>query len=164
MRMAKRLFIDLELCRKCRSCRIPCSYFYHPGNEGAVYLREIAEFAATCRRCEDAPCVKVCPTDALEKQDGGLVRRYNLRCVSCKTCCHACPFGVILPEVIPYALSRCDFCIGRLEPGDVPVCVGSCAENAIQYGQFEPDPEKHRVLVGEHLVVHAIPWKKEETV
>lgn len=162
--MAKRLFIDLELCRKCNKCDVECSYYYHPFNSGVVYLREIAEFAATCRQCDEAPCVKGCPKDALEKQEDGVVKRYNMRCVACNSCSYACPFGTIIPELIPYATSRCDFCEGRLKDGENPVCVGGCEEGAIQYGDFEPDPKEHRFLVGEHLVVHSIPWKKEEYI
>lgn len=159
--MAKRLFIDLEKCRQCETCKATCSYFYHPFNDGILHLRELAEFGATCRQCEKAPCVTACPTDALEKQKDGVVKRYNLRCVACRTCCYACPFGVILPELIPYAVSRCDFCIGRLAEGEVPICLGGCPEGAIQYGEFEADPKEKRFQVGEHLIVHTIPWKKE---
>ena len=159
--MAKRLLIDLELCRKCDNCTVNCSYFYHPFNSGVVYLREWAEFAATCRKCDNAPCVNSCPTEALEKQEDGILKRYNMRCVSCKSCSLACPFGTIVPELIPYAVSRCDFCVGRLGD-DSPVCVGGCGEGAIQYGEFKPDANLHRYAVGEYLIVHSIPWKKEE--
>jgi Fe-S-cluster-containing dehydrogenase component len=162
--MAKRLFIDLELCRKCKTCKVECSYFYHPFNDGILQLRELAEFAVSCRKCDLAPCVQSCPTEALEKQKDGIIKRYNLRCVACKTCCYACPFGTILPEVIPYAVSRCDFCVGRLQTNENPVCVVGCEEGAIQYGEFAPDPTQHYFLVGKHLVVHSIPWKKEEYV
>lgn len=164
MSMAKRLFIDLEKCRECGECKVSCSYFYHPFNDGVMVLRELAEFATTCRHCDEAPCVRSCPTDALEKLEDGILKRYNLRCVSCKSCSYACPFGTILPELLPYAVSRCDFCIGRLKTGESPVCVGGCTEGAIMYGEFEPDLKEHRFLVGEHLVVHSIPWKKEEYV
>jgi Fe-S-cluster-containing dehydrogenase component len=162
--MAKRLFIDLEKCRNCKVCKVPCSYFYHPYDDGILYLRELAEFAVTCRRCELAPCAESCPTDALEKTRDGVMQRHNMRCVGCRTCCYACPFGVILPDVIPYAVSRCDFCIGRLGEDEVPVCVGGCAEGAIAYGEFEPDSKENIFVVGHHLSVHAVPWKKEETV
>jgi len=164
MTMANRLFIDLELCRKCARCEVPCSYYYHPFNDGVLRLRETAEFAVTCRKCDLAPCVQGCPTDALEKRDDGIVTRYNMRCVACRTCAYACPFGTILPQAIPYAVSRCDYCIGRLREGEKPVCTGGCAEGAIQYGAFEPDPKQKRFLVGEHLIVHSVPWKKEEFV
>ena len=162
--MTKRLFIDLELCRECEPCKAACSYFYHPFNNGVLYLRELAEFAVTCRKCDNAPCVASCPTDALEKQEDGIIKRYNLRCVACKTCCYACPFGTILPEVIPYAVSHCDLCIGRLDEGEVPVCIGGCEKDAIKYGEFEEDKKEHRFLVGDYLVVHSVPWKKEEYI
>ena len=162
--MAKRLLIDLEICRSCDECKASCSYFYHPFNRGIQYLRELGEFTATCRHCDEAPCVKGCPREALEKQEDDVVKRFNMRCVACNTCSYACPFGTILPELIPYSVSRCDFCIDRLKDGEDPVCVGACDEGAIQYGEFEADPKEHRFSVGEHLIVHAIPWKKEEYV
>jgi len=160
--MAKKLFIDLELLRKSDNSEVKCSYYYHPFNSGVVYLREWAEFATTCRQCENAPCVTSCPADALEKQEDGILKRYNMRCVSCKTCSYACPFGTIVPELIPYTVSSCDFCIGRLQGDEAPECVGGVTEGAIQYGDFKPDPKANRFAVGEHLVVHSIPWKKEE--
>ena len=139
-----------------------CSYYYHPYNDGIKYLREIAEFAVTCRLCDDPPCIKGCPNEALEKQQNGILHRYNLRCVACNTCSYACPFGTIIPEVIPYAVSRCDFCIGRIGENKEPVCVGACHEGAIKYGEFESDLEPHWFEVGDNLVVHSVPWKKEE--
>ena len=160
--MTKRIFIDLEKCRKCKECKVSCSYFYHPFNDGVLYLRELGEFAAACRQCDEAPCVKGCPADALEKQADNIVKRYNLRCISCRSCCYACPFGTILPEVIAHAVSRCDFCIDRLADNENPICVGGCPEGAIQYGVFESDADKHYFAVGDHLIVHAVPWKKEE--
>lgn len=160
--MAKRLYIDLEKCRHCDDCKADCSYYYHPFNQGIQYLREIAEFAVTCRQCLDAPCVTVCPAEALEKQDNGIVKRFNMRCVACNSCSYACPFGTIMPEVIPYATSRCDFCLDRLKAGEKPVCTNGCPDGAIDYGEYEPDASAFTYLVNEHLIVHSIPWKKEE--
>jgi len=162
--MAKRLFIDLEKCRQCQECTLSCSYFYHPFNNGVVYLRELGEFAVTCRHCDEAPCVKSCPQDALEKQANNILKRYNMRCISCNTCSYACPFGTILPTVIQYAVSRCDFCIGRISGNENPVCVGGCKKGAVQYGDFEENLKEHHFAVGEHLIVHAVPWKKEDYI
>lgn len=162
--MAKRLYIDLDKCRKCDTCNAECSYFYHPYNNGVISLREIAEFSSSCRKCEKAPCVNACPHDALEKLEDGIVKRYNMRCVSCNSCSYACPFGTILPEIIPYAASRCDYCIDRLKADEEPVCVVSCTEDAIKFGDFEPDLKDYRFSVGENLIVRSIPWKKEEYI
>ena len=164
MSMGKRLFIDLESCRKCKECTVGCSYFYHPDNDGIRYLREIAEFAIACRHCDEAPCVTACPADALEKQENNIVKRYNLLCVACNTCSYACPFGTILPELITYFVSRCDLCEGRLKDKEEPVCVGACPKRAVQYGDFKPDKDKYWFEVSENLIVHSIPWKKEEYI
>lgn len=159
--MSKRLYIDLDICRKCEDCTASCSYYYHPYNDGITYLREIAEFAAKCRKCEEAPCINSCPQDALEKQENNIIIRHNMRCISCKTCSFACPFGTILPELLPYAISKCDFCFDRISDNEVPVCVKGCTKKGLQYGDFEPDDNAFNFLVNEHLIVHAIPWKKE---
>ncbi len=162
--MANRLYIDLDKCRACDACEASCSYFYHPFNRGIQYLREIAEFSVKCRQCEEAPCVMSCPADALEKGEDQIVKRYNMRCISCKTCAYACPFGTILPELLPYAASRCDYCLNRLSDGEMPVCTGECPHNAIQYGEFESNDKDFTFLVSEHLIVKAVPWKKEDYV
>ncbi|MCK5148403.1 4Fe-4S ferredoxin [bacterium] len=159
--MAKTLYIDLEKCRDCKSCHAECSYFYHPFNDGITYLREVAEFTLTCRQCEAAPCIEVCPTDALERQDDGIIRRWNIRCVACNSCSYACPFGTILPELIGYAVSRCDFCHARLNHKDAPVCVDKCTLGAISYGEYEVNEEKNIYRISDHLLVHAISWNKK---
>jgi len=158
--MAKRLLIDLEKCNKRQKPECNCSYFYHPFNDGVLNLREYATFATICRQCEEAPCVKSCPKDALEKQEEGVLRRYNARCVSCKSCVFACPFGTIVPEIVPYFASRCDGCIGRSDIKNPPVCTKTCPEGAIRFEDVEESKEKNIVFVGELLAVHCIQWRK----
>jgi len=153
------LAIDLDKCRECRSCKAPCSYRMHPGNDGIARLREIAEFSDLCRRCVNPPCVKACPSGALERASTGIPERNGLLCVACRSCSHACPFGVILPELMRIDRSVCDFCLGRLKPGESPVCVEGCGRGAIRYGDFKPEEGARGRAVGEHLIVYAIPWR-----
>ena len=161
--MSKRLFIDLEICNKHPGAAIPCSYFYHPDNKGVISLREGATFAIICRQCDEAPCVKSCPQDALEKQEDGTLKRYNMRCISCKSCAYARPFGTIVPEVIPYLVSQCDYCLDRLEEAGEPLCVRQCpVEGMVDYRDVKEEPEKDIYFVGEHLAVHAPHWEKAE--
>ncbi len=156
----KRLFIDIDICSGCAECSVCCDNFYHPQNNGITSLREYATFALFCRHCEDAPCVKSCYHDALERQDDGHLKRYMMLCTSCKTCSIACPFGTILPDFIPYFDSGCDFCAGS--DAELPACVSSCPENAIEFGEFEEDPENNIYLVGDRLAVRTRKWNREE--
>ncbi|MBU1061990.1 MAG: 4Fe-4S binding protein [Candidatus Omnitrophica bacterium] len=158
----KRLFIDLEKLYSCEdtACTCECSYYYHPNNSGITRLREIAQFQHTCRRCEYAPCVTSCPKDALEKQPDGVIKRYSMRCISCKSCSLACPFGIIPSSTIPYIISECDVCIDRCDK-EVPVCVKTCSiEGAVKFIDIEPSEKDDIYLIGKNIAVYAKPWKK----
>lgn len=158
----KRLFIDLELCSKCASCIVECSYFYHPQNNGITSLREYATFSLVCRQCQDAPCVNSCYHNALEKQPDGILKRYTMLCTSCKSCSIACPFGVIMPEFIEYLDSKCDFCVGKTE--ELPTCVLSCPYRAVEVKEVEEDPNKNIYFIGKSLAVHSRRWIKEDVL
>jgi Fe-S-cluster-containing dehydrogenase component len=159
----KKLLIDLDVCSKCEECGMLCSYLQHPGNNGITSLREFAHFAMVCRRCDDAPCVNSCPWEALEMQPYNMLKRYMMRCTSCKSCSQACPFGVIYPETIPFIISRCDFCLGRLKEDSVPICLQSCTNNGIKYGEFEENKEEHIYKVSDHLFVKTdYKWERIE--
>jgi len=155
----KRLFIDLEVCYKCKECTAECSYYFHPKNDGVSAILERASKLLVCRKCESAPCVQGCEFDALEKQPDGTLTRYNMRCTGCQTCSIACPFGVIYPQIVPYITSQCDYCIERSNDNKPPLCVSTCPLGAIKYIEIEESADKDIYLVGEHLAVHSIPWK-----
>jgi Fe-S-cluster-containing dehydrogenase component len=161
MTMEHVLFIDLEKCRECRSCAAPCSYRLHPGNDGIARLRETAEFRIVCRHCGNPPCAASCPADAIERGADGVPERHGFRCVACRSCVHACPFGAILPETIRIEASGCDLCAGRLKENEPPVCVDGCGRGSIRYGDFKPDRDSRFYAAGKRLVVHAIPWREE---
>ncbi len=158
--MAERLFIDLDICNSCAACRACCDYFYHPQNDGITSLREYATFATICRHCEQAPCVNSCYHNALERAADGHIKRYKMRCTSCKSCSVACPFGIIFQDFIPYLDSACDFCLGKVS-GGIPKCAGDCPKNAVSVKEVVEDPEHDIYLVGEHLAVHTRKWSRE---
>lgn len=152
--MAKRLLIDLDICSQCDDCEMLCSYIQHPSNNGITSLREFGHFAVVCRRCDDAPCVASCPWEALELQaETNMLKRYMMRCTSCKSCSRACPFGVIYPETIPFIIARCDFCLGRLGKDELPICLESCSHGGIQYGEFEEKKDEGIFKASEHLLI-----------
>ena len=157
----KRLIIDLEKCDQCESCGVRCDYYDRPHaqDHGLLGLRERATFAVVCRRCEYASCVEACPFGAIERQDDGIIIRYNLRCVSCTLCAHACPFGTIYTDMLPFYETQCDLCLGSAE--EEPPCVASCSQGALEYAI--PDRDEERLhLVDDHLAARATRWVKQE--
>ena len=158
----KRLLIDLNTCDECETCTIDCGAFYRAKmiDHGVLSLREMATFLLMCRRCEDPSCVAACRFEALERQDDGVLKRYNLRCVSCKCCSHACPFGTIYPEALPFYVTQCDFCVATAD--QEPPCVPSCEKKAISFEEIGDKEEADLHLVGDNLAVRAATWNKKD--
>lgn len=144
---------------------IKCEYSFHRQNDGVFSLLEMAEFASYCRQCKDAFCVTACPKEALEHQENGMIKRYNMRCVGCKSCVYACPFGTIFPEVINYVSSKCDFCLNQLNenPEYQPACVKTAPANAFKMVDLQEEQNnEHIYICGEHLAVKNPNWRKKE--
>ena len=158
--MSKRIVLNLKKCQECEGCTVDCGYFYlPPGADSPMRtLKERATFMVICRRCEHASCTAACPFDALERQPDGVIKRYNLRCVSCKLCTQACPFGTIYPDMVGFYTSPCDYCLA--EEGQPP-CVSGCLHDAVSYREADPaEPNLH--LIDDHLAVIADKWEKEQ--
>ncbi len=101
-----------------------------------------AAIPSNCRHCEDASCVAACPVEALEIGQDGIVRRYTSRCIGCKSCVYACPFGAIDEELIKYTVSKCDLCEDRLSEGKLPACVATCPTEALTFEEVKEELEK----------------------
>ena len=161
--MNRRLVLDLTKCEGCEGCTVNCGYFYRQGKaeagQGIQSLKERATFAIVCRRCEHPGCISSCPFGALERQSDGSIKRFNLRCVSCKLCTQGCPFGTIYPEMVGFYVSPCEYCIGRAT--DEPPCVWGCVHDAIAYRELD-DHEQDLHVIDEHLAVIAPKWDKEK--
>jgi len=161
-----RLYIDLDKCfsGECKKCEIKCSYLYHPGNEGVISIAEMATYALVCRKCEEPHCVLACPEEALEQQEKKekLLVRHNMRCISCKTCAHACPYGTIYPEIVPLFASACDYCLDRRGGKDEPLCIKSCPCEALALKEAGAQLDENTFLVGENMIVHSTHWDREK--
>jgi len=132
---------------------VKCSYILHPENNGINSLREEIAFLLACRRCDDFPCVNACPNEALKREEK-IIKRSRFLCISCKSCMLACPFGTILPDIIPYIVSKCDLCLGRLKEGEEPLCVKSCECDAIKFiEEKEVEGLNDIYKIGDNLIV-----------
>ena len=92
----------------------------------------------SCQHCADAPCVTVCPSGALVKdEETGMVTIVDGKCIGCQYCGSACPFDV--PQYdgsVPgmAVINKCTGCVDRITQGLEPACVTTCQPNALKFG------------------------------
>ncbi len=111
-----------------------------------------------CNHCEDAPCVKTCPTGAsYVAQPGGVVMVHGNKCIGCKACITACPYDARFVHPEGY-VTKCTFCHHRTSKGGQPACASVCPTFSLQFGDLDdPSSEvsqllasrKHKVLLPE---------------
>ncbi|QHA86647.1 formate-dependent uric acid utilization protein AegA [Serratia rhizosphaerae] len=130
---------DAHACIGCRACEVACVLAHHHGDypQGQqgftprirVLKEATLRSAVLCRHCEDAPCVRVCPTAALTQADERITLD-ETRCIGCKNCVIACPFGAIVmtPREDGAVAHKCDLCAGV---NDGQACVSACSTGAL---------------------------------
>ncbi len=81
-----------------------------------------------CQQCGTAACMKVCPVGAISRNAvTGAMEVAESRCITCKMCTIACPFGATLYDYVNNKIAKCDLC------GGDPACVKLCPSGAISY-------------------------------
>lgn len=163
--MSKQLgfYVEQGHCVGCKTCQIACKD--KNDLEVGQLFRKVHEFAdggfqqdggavthnvraywlsLSCNHCQDAPCVKNCPTGAMQKRpEDGIVFIDQERCIGCRYCVMSCPYGA--PQYNPKKgkTGKCDFCKDLLAAGKQPACVASCPLRALGFGQLDELREKH---------------------
>jgi molybdopterin-containing oxidoreductase family iron-sulfur binding subunit len=173
------MLIDLKRCMGCSNCAVTCKnannlpakiWWNYVHTEGGDHLDTPAgefpnglsmKFVPTsCQHCKNPPCVSVCPVDATYKrEEDGIVMMDYEKCIGCKLCIEACPYGVrtFIEEEPSYyfdfalgdfdadqhiqnVVEKCNFCYKRLERGEDPACMELCPVRARVWGDLD-DPE-----------------------
>ena len=144
------MLINTKKCVGCFACRVGCqmingldpdkAFIHYEELETGAYPSVYAEnVPVQCMHCEDAPCQAVCPTGATYTTDSGVVLVEEGKCIGCKYCMAACPYGVRI-QLHSGVIEKCRFCWYEGEPGNPPACVGTCITNARIFGDLD-DPE-----------------------
>ncbi|HEX2924203.1 MAG TPA: 4Fe-4S dicluster domain-containing protein [Chloroflexota bacterium] len=119
-----------------------------------------------CNHCDEPACVRVCPTRATWKREDGIVMMDEHRCIGCRYCMTACPYGarsfnyrdprhgldgrVLNPDFPTRAkgvVEKCNFCVERIDDGGVPACVDACRRKAMVFGDLNDPRSQVRALL-----------------
>ena len=134
-----------EKCIACHLCEGACSFSHEQTFQPSLtriwvhdFVEEAYYFPVTCFHCADAPCKQVCPTFAIVREPSGQVKVIDDKCIGCKMCLLACPFGVMGFHEQKGVAQNCDLC------GGDPQCVKVCTVDALEF-----------------IDTDTVPWKKQ---
>ncbi len=196
------IVIDVKKCNEhpeCNKCIEACNYFHNvphfpdPQHEIKWLWKENYENAFTdistlhryepeevekakvlllCNHCEHPPCVRVCPTKATYKLPNGITAQDYHRCIGCRFCMAACPFGARsfnwlsprlglkgrklnprFPTRMRGVVEKCNFCVERLDEGKPIACAEACPYGAIKWGDLnDPNSEIRKILAKNYTI------------
>ncbi|GAB4371296.1 MAG: 4Fe-4S dicluster domain-containing protein [Acidobacteriota bacterium] len=133
------------------------------------------ELPVLCNHCDRPPCVRVCPTGATWRRDDGLVMMDWHRCIGCRYCMAACPYGSrsfnwvdprphvaqvdpSFPTRTRGVVEKCNFCEERLGRGELPACVVDCPWGCLVFGDLLDPESPVRRRVADRLVARRKPF------
>ena len=150
--------IDLALCIGCNACAVACKMENGVGlghfntwveswdvdRDGDVRRASVPKL---CNHCANPACVSVCPTGASYVDADGSVQVDTGKCIGCKYCMAACPYGVRYLVEETGDVHKCTFCHHRSSNGLLPACVGTCVTKARVFGDLnDPDSDVSKLL------------------
>jgi len=184
------MLIDLSRCVGCNACSVACKasnatpegvHFTHVDKvESGKYPNTVTLFfPRACMHCENAPCVTVCPTHASYKRSDGIVMVDESKCIGCRYCIAACPYGArtYVKEIKSYygnsssnsfeqtgyseytigTVSKCELCSKRVDQGYQPACVQTCPAVARKFGDLDDPNSDISKLISSSDAVQLLP-------
>ncbi len=98
--------------------------------------------------CQDPVCVNVCPTTAMSKDENGIVSVDADKCIGCRYCEWACPYGAPQFNEAAGVMTKCNMCQDLVAEGGNPACVDACPMRALEFGDIEELQAKYGTLDG----------------
>ncbi len=149
-------YVDLGSCIGCKACQIACKD-KNRLDAGILWRRVVevsggdwvkhghiwientyAYFMSTaCMHCEQPICLEVCPTRAVYQRDDGIVLIDQDRCIGCRYCEWACPYGAPQFDESAGVMTKCNLCCDDIDQGKSPACVSACQMRVLEFGEVE---------------------------
>lgn len=163
--------INQETCIGCHACTVACKAENDvPVGSFRTNVKyvEIGKYPSVkrsflvqrCNHCTNAPCVTICPVNALSKRPDGIVDIDRDACIGCRACMQACPYDALYLNEDLGAVEKCHFCAHRVEKGLQPACVTVCPVGAIVPGDFHDPASEVSLLKRAHEVAARRPEQK----
>ncbi|MBO3800333.1 MAG: 4Fe-4S dicluster domain-containing protein [Candidatus Brockarchaeota archaeon] len=138
-RLKKIIVCNVDKCNGCQICEFVCSFTKEKvfnSRKSRIFVVRIEPFlnlALTCKKCDDPPCVRACPTEAVQRLSDETIKIDEEKCIGCGWCVEACEFGVMRLNLETGIAFVCDYCrdIGE------PQCVKYCPKDALRYITIE---------------------------
>jgi len=157
--------IDLRKCIGCHACTIACKAEHQiPIGVNRCWVKSVEKgtfpdtrrffFPVLCNQCDEAPCVRICPTNALFKRPDGIVDLTSDVCIGCRACMIACPYDQLFIDPQTHTAEKCNFCANRVESELLPACVSVCPTECRIFGDLDdPASEVSRIARQEGVSV-----------
>src|SRR5947207_730205 len=142
--------IDLRKCIGCHACTIACKAEHEiPIGVNRCWVKTVEQgtfpatrrlfFPVLCNQCDEAPCVAICPTNALFKRRDGIVDLDGAVCIGCRACMVACPYDQLFIDPNTRTAEKCNFCANRIENQLLPACVSVCPTECRIFGDLDDE-------------------------
>jgi Fe-S-cluster-containing hydrogenase component 2 len=166
MEMSRKILIDMIKLRSALAensdLKIPEGLFYQTANSnGLKSIRELAVFRFSCRKCEDAPCISVCPAEALEKDSDGIINRHTNLCISCKSCVTICPFGTMMTDFFKHHRNK-DLYYNLNDRTELNMFIDSCPSGVVSITESDESPEKNIYSLNDNILIREYLYTTEK--
>lgn len=139
-------WVDTKNCVDCGTCAHACRRANNTPEDEACRRKilicesssgDTKHVSVSCMHCSNPSCVSVCPAGALSKREAdGIVVVDKGKCIGCRYCYQACPFGV--PHYTHNGMDKCDCCVGNeIYPEQTPACADACPHDALHFGSID---------------------------
>ncbi|SDH76634.1 anaerobic dimethyl sulfoxide reductase subunit B (DMSO reductase iron-sulfur subunit) [Vibrio xiamenensis] len=157
-------YVDSSKCTGCKTCQVSCKdrnhldvgpklrrvYEYGGGawtkNPDGTFEQDVFSYylSISCNHCSNPTCVKGCPTGAMHKrEEDGLVVVNQDVCIGCRYCEMRCPYGAPQFDEQKQVMAKCDGCYEYVARGEQPICVQSCPQRALDFGDINELRKKY---------------------